>query len=449
MTCAQEAAIGKNRYSKGDNMQNTINDAYVRIIHDELVAAMGCTEPIAIAYCAAKAVQVLGTKPERLYVAVSGNIIKNVKGVVVPNSGGRKGIAAAAVLGAIGGDPSRGLEVIAGVTREARELTATLLDKRTFCLCSVLESPDNLHIVVTAEAEGHSATVEIRGEHTRIVRIQRDGETIFSDAAKQPHDAAPEDELIKLKETLSVEGILAFADTVDLELVRAPLEAQIISNTRIAMEGLKNDYGVRVGKTLLHRAQEDDVTMRARAAAAAGSDARMSGCALPVVINSGSGNQGITVSMPVIEYARDMNASHDKLLRALIVSNLISIHQKRFLGSLSAYCGATSAACGAVCGVAYLCGYGYNAIANTITNTIANIGGMVCDGAKPSCAAKIASALDAAFMAFDLQQNGDVFAPGEGLVQADVEKTIRAVGQMGREGMKATDSEILDIMMGE
>jgi len=215
------------------------------------------------------------------------------------------------------------------------------------------------------------------------------------------------------------------------------------------VEGLKNDYGVRVGKALMTKQNAGDLTIRARAVAAAGSDARMSGCSLPVIINSGSGNQGITVSMPVIEYAKEMNVSHDELLRALIVSNLISIHQKRFLGNLSAYCGATCAACGAVCGIAYLCGYGYGTIANTITNTIATIGGMVCDGAKPSCAAKIASALDAAFMAFELQRNGGVFAPGEGLVQSDVEKTIRAVGQMGREGMKSTDSEILEIMLSE
>lgn len=430
-------------------MQKVIYDAYVRIIHGELVAAMGCTEPIAIAYCAAKAAQVLGSQPEHLRVACSGNIIKNVKGVVVPNSGGRKGIDTAAVLGAIGGDPERGLEVIAGVTREAREKAANLLDTKDYCQCEVLESPDNLHIVVTAETGEHSATVEIRGEHTHIVRIERDGKPLFTTQAIPKGGASGADELTRLKEMLSVEDILTFADTVELDLVRVPLEAQIINNTRIAMEGLKNDYGVRVGKSLLHRAQEDDVAMRAKAAAAAGSDARMSGCALPVVINSGSGNQGITVSMPVIEYARELNAPHDKLLRALIVSNLISIHQKRFLGSLSAYCGATSAACGAVCGIAYLCGYGYDAIANTITNTIANIGGMVCDGAKPSCAAKIASALDAAFMAFELQQNGGVFAPGEGLVQSDVEKTIRAVGQMGREGMKSTDSEILGIMMGD
>ncbi len=430
-------------------MEKAIYDAYVRIIHGELVAAMGCTEPIAIAYCAAKAAQALGCQPERLRVACSGNIIKNVKGVVVPNSGGRKGIDTAAVLGAVGGDPERGLEVIAGVSREAREKAASLLGNKGYCQCEVLASPDNLHIVVTAEAGDHRATVEIRGEHTHIVRIERDGEMLYSAQAPNAGGTGGADELARLKETLCVENILTFADTVDLELVRGPLEAQITNNTRIAMEGLKNDYGVRVGKALLNRAQEDDVAMRARAAAAAGSDARMSGCALPVVINSGSGNQGITVSMPVIEYAREMNSPYEKLLRALIVSNLISIHQKRFLGSLSAYCGATSAACGAVCGVAYLCGYGYDAIANTITNTIATIGGMVCDGAKPSCAAKIASALDAAFMAFELQQNGGVFAPGEGLVQSDVEKTIRAVGQMGREGMKATDNEILDIMMGD
>ena len=374
-------------------MDRTINDAYVRIIKDELVAAMGCTEPIAIAYCAAKAARTLGCEPERMRVACSGNIIKNVKGVVVPNSGGRKGIDTAAALGAVGGKPECGLEVIADVTREQQERAAQLLAQDGFCVCDVLESPDNLHIRVTAEAGEHSAMVEIRGEHTNIVRVEKDGKVLFS--AEDPVAAQTDtvDELSHLKESLSVEQILIFADEVDLALVREPLEAQINSNSRIALEGLKNDYGVRVGKALLQRGQGDDWVLRAKAAAAAGSDARMSGCALPVVINSGSGNQGITVSMPVIEYAREINAGHDRLLRALIVSNLISIHQKRFLGSLSAYCGATSAACGAVCGIAYLCGYGYETIANIITNTIATIGGMVCDGAKPSCAAKIASAL--------------------------------------------------------
>ena len=430
-------------------MDKLMNEAYVKIIHAELVAAMGCTEPIAIAYCSAKATQTLGQFPEKIRVACSGNIVKNVKGVVVPNSGGMKGIDVAAVLGAVGGDPERGLEVIAGATLSDREKAAQLLKDKDYCRCEVMESCDNLHMTVAVQAGEHSALVEIRGGHTHIVRIEKDGEVIYSADAPKQNDAAKNADLQRLKEMLSVEDILSFADTVDLDLVRKPLELQIENNSRISMEGLKNDYGVRVGKALMSKHNAGDLTVRARAVAAAGSDARMSGCPPPVVINSGSGNQGITVSMPVIEYARELGVSHDKLLRALIVSNLISIHQKRFLGNLSAYCGATSAACGAVCGIAYLCGYGYDSIANTITNTIANIGGMVCDGAKPSCAAKIASALDAAFLAFELQRNGGVFAPGEGLVRADVEKTIRAVGQMGREGMKSTDSEILDIMLSE
>ena len=430
-------------------MDKATYDAYIQIIHAELIPAMGCTEPIAIAYCSAKAARVLGCLPEKIRVSCSGNIVKNVKGVVVPNSGGMKGIDVAAVLGAVGGDPERGLEVIAGASQEDREQTARLLADKDYCRCEVMESGDNLHIAVSVQAACHSAAVEIQGEHTHIVRIEKDGEILFRAGAPLKNHTPAAMELPRLKEMLSVENILMFADTVDLDLVRNPLELQIENNSRISMEGLKNDYGVRVGKALMSRVGAGDLTVRARAVAAAGSDARMSGCPLPVVINSGSGNQGITVSMPVIEYAREMDAGHDRLLRALVVSNLISIHQKRFLGNLSAYCGATSAACGAVCGIAYLCGYGYDAIANTITNTIATIGGMVCDGAKPSCAAKIASALDAAFMAFELQRNGGVFAPGEGLVRSDVEKTIRAVGQMGREGMKSTDSEILDIMLSE
>lgn len=404
-----------------------------------------------IAYCAAKAAQILGMPPKKLTVACSGNIIKNVKGVVVPNSGGLRGIDVAAVLGAVGGDPARGLEVLAAVTQEHRDRTAELLSDKSYCRCGILDGGDTLDIAVTAEGGGHTALVKIRGDHTHIVRIERDGEAVPADAkgGKAYGDGGAADEINRLKKFLNVQDILAFAGAVDLDLVRKPLEAQIDANSSIALEGLRNDYGARVGKSLQRKMRDGDLTVRACAMAAAGSDARMSGCPMPVIINSGSGNQGLTVSLPVLEYAKGLNASHDKLLRALIVSNLISIHQKRFLGNLSAYCGATSAACGAVCGVAYLLGFGYEAIANTITNTITTIGGMVCDGAKPSCAAKIAMALETAFMAFELQQNGGVFAPGEGLVRADVEKTIRAIGKMGRDGMRSTDSEILGIMLGE
>ncbi|HPJ03365.1 MAG TPA: L-serine ammonia-lyase, iron-sulfur-dependent, subunit alpha [Candidatus Limiplasma sp.] len=433
--------------------EQTIN-AYVQIIHAELVAATGCTEPIAIAYCAAKAREILGVLPESMAVDCSGNIIKNVKGVVVPNSGGRKGIDVAAVLGAVGGDPSRGLDVLAPITEEHRQQAAELLSSKDFCRCGILGGDDTLDIAVTVYGGGHSALVKIRGDHTHIIRMERDGEVLH---AAKPLDGDMAETLLsaealsQAKELLNVEDILTFAGTVDLDLVRKPLEAQIEANSSIAREGLKNDYGVRMGKAILKKLRDGDtnLTVRACAMAAAGSDARMSGCPMPVIINSGSGNQGLTVSLPVVEFASGLQASHDQLLRALIVSNLISIHQKRYLGNLSAYCGATSAATGAVCGIAFMKGYGLDAIANTITNTITTIGGMVCDGAKPSCAAKIASALDTAFMAFELQQDGGVFAPGEGLVRSDVEKTIQAIGKMGRDGMKSTDSEILDIMMGD
>ncbi len=434
----------------------TINEqttkAYIQIIHAELVAATGCTEPIAIAYCAAKAREILGVLPESMAVDCSGNIIKNVKGVVVPNSGGRKGIDVAAVLGAVGGDPNRGLDVLAPVTEAQRLQAAELLNDKDYCRCGILGGDDTLDIAVTVRGGGHTALVKIRGDHTHIIRMERDGEVLHAgDAGKDTAEAVSAEALAKDKALLNVEDILAFAASVDLDLVRKPLEAQIEANSNIAQEGLKNDYGVRVGKALLKKLRDGDtnLTVRACAMAAAGSDARMGGCPMPVIINSGSGNQGLTVSLPVLEYANGLKASHDQLLRALIVSNLISIHQKRFLGNLSAYCGATSAATGAVCGIAYLMGFGYDTIANTITNTITTIGGMVCDGAKPSCAAKIATALDTAFMAFELQQDGGVFAPGEGLVRSDVEKTIQAIGKMGRDGMKSTDSEILDIMMGD
>ena len=427
--------------------QDTYN-AYVTIIHTELIAATGCTEPIAIAYCAARARQVLGALPEKLTVNCSGNIIKNVKGVVVPGSGGLKGIDVAAVLGVVGGDPRRNLDVLATVTEEHRQQVVTLLEDKSYCQCGILDGDDTLDIAVTAEGAGHTAMVKIRGDHTHIIAIERDGEPVSAQDV-DGHALAAGDDMAALKEYLNVQDILTFADTVNLDLVRAPLELQIEANSRIALEGLTNDYGVRVGKALLKKGASGDLTLRARAYAAAGSDARMSGCPMPVIINSGSGNQGLTVSLPVVEYAKGLKADHEALLRALIVSNLISIHQKRFLGNLSAYCGATSAACGAVCGIAHMQGYGYEAIANTITNTITTVGGMVCDGAKPSCAAKVAAALDTAFMAFELQRDGGVFAPGEGLVRADVEKTIQAIGKMGRDGMRSTDSEILGIMMSE
>jgi len=429
-------------------MKQVIYDAYCEILRAELVPAMGCTEPIAIAYCAALAARALGAQPEHILVEISGNIIKNASGVIVPNSGGRKGIAVAAVLGAVAGDADAQLQVLSHVTRENCDRAWQLHKSRHFCHYKLLETTEPLHIIVTAEADGHRGICEIRGSHTGVVRVQRDEKLLGLHAEPLSGDvSSPAQSLAQAKEYLNVRDILAFADTVQLDSLRDVLGAQIEHNSLISSVGLNNLYGANVGKTILAISTQKGVRVRARAAAAAGSDARMGGCALPVVINSGSGNQGLTVSLPVIEYARELGADEDKLMRALIVANLIAIHQKRYIGNLSAYCGATSAASGAACGIAYLKHLPYDVIAGTIINTITNIGGMVCDGAKPSCAAKIASALDAALMGLELTEHGDIFASGEGLVKDDVEKTIRAVGCMAHEGMKITDLNILRIML--
>ena len=428
-------------------MKQMITDAYCEILRAELVPAMGCTEPIAIAYCAALAARALGTQPERMQVEISRNILKNAGGVVVPNSGGRKGIVIAAVLGALAGDADAQLQVLSHVTAENRDRALQYQKDRHFCHYKLLETQEPLHIIVTAEAEGHRGICEIRSSHTGVVRVQRDDRLLGRHAEPlSGDDSAPARSLAQAKEYLNVRDILTFADTVPLDSLRDVLGAQITHNSLISSVGLNNFYGANVGKTLLAVSSDKGVRVRARAAAAAGSDARMGGCALPVVINSGSGNQGLTVSLPVIEYARELGEDEDSLMRALIVANLIAIHQKRYIGNLSAYCGATSAASGAACGIAYLKHLPYDVIAGTIINTITNIGGMVCDGAKPSCAAKIASALDAALLGLELTQHGDIFAAGEGLVKGDVEKTIRAVGRMAHDGMKATDESILHIM---
>ncbi|MDF3003757.1 MAG: hypothetical protein K0S22_229 [Oscillospiraceae bacterium] len=424
-------------------MDNKIYNSYIKILEHELVPALGCTEPIAIAFCAAKAAEVLGCEPERIVVESSGNIIKNVKAVTVPNSNGLKGIDVAAVLGAVGGNATKELEVLSEITDKHIAKAVKLLENQDYCVCKLLEGVENLHIIITVYAGSENALVEIQSTHTHITRIEKNGEIIFA----QSELANGADDYGAIKQLLNVKDILSFANTLKIDDVRQVLDRQITYNTAISQEGLTHDYGARVGKTLLANYDADNLVIRARAAAAAGSDARMSGCAMPVVINSGSGNQGITVTMPVLEYAKALNADKETLYRALALANLISLHQKRFIGSLSAYCGAVCAACGAACGVAYLYGAGYEEISCTIINTITNIGGMVCDGAKPSCAAKISSAVDASLLAFNLQRNGGCFSDGEGLVKRDVEATIRAVGKMGHDGMKSTDVEILNIML--
>ena len=415
---------------------------YVKILEEELIPAMGCTEPIAIALAAAKAREALGTEPEQCRVEVSGNIIKNVKAVTVPNTGGLKGIEASAAAGMAAGRPELGLEVLSRVTPEEIEAMKALMER-----CAIRVVPalgDRVFFInVTVMAGEHTACCEIVDFHTNIVRIQRDTEVLFQAEAGTGDGEEQTD-----RSVLSVEEIVAFADCLDTADVAELLDRQIAYNTAISEAGMKGGWGAEVGRTL-RSLYGDDVAVRAKAAAAAGSDARMSGCELPVVIVSGSGNQGMTTSLPVIEYARDMDASHEELLRALTVANLVTIHQKTGIGRLSAFCGAVSAGCGAAAGIAYLKGGRYKVIAHTIANTLAICSGMICDGAKPSCAAKIAAAVDAGLMGYHMYVNGGhQFVSGEGIIQKGVENTIDNVGRLARLGMRGTDQEILDIMVG-
>ena len=390
---------------------------YTVILHEELIPAMGCTEPIAIAYAAAKAKSLFKGDLERFTVNCSGNIIKNVKGVTVPNSGGQKGIPAAAALGIVGGDSDKALEVIAGVTDEDREACRNLVE-RDICEVTLAEGVANLYIDVTLYGRDHMAEVIIDGTHTNIVKMVQDG-TVLLDRTGTAQGAGSKGKGDRTRMTF--QGLIEYARTVDLEAVKALLET----------------YG-------------SDVKFRAVARAAAGSDARMSGCPKPVVINSGSGNQGITVSLPVITYAEAWKKSHDETLRALIVSNLVSIYIKHYIGPLSAFCGAVSASTGAGAAITFMATNGdARKMAMTVTNTLANVGGILCDGAKPSCAAKIASSLQAALMAHAMSMKDRVFKGGEGIVEKDIEDTIRNIGYIGKIGMKGTDTDILNVMIGQ
>ncbi|MDO4474561.1 MAG: L-serine ammonia-lyase, iron-sulfur-dependent, subunit alpha [Eubacteriales bacterium] len=421
-------------------MDAKLYDNFVKILKNELVPALGCTEPIAIAFAAAKATEVLGEFPDHIEMNCSGNIIKNVKGVTVPNSGGMRGIDVAAILGVVGGDASRDLEVLEGVTNADIEKTKELV-ARKICTTRLVDGVANLYIEAIVKAGEHSASVTIVSNHTNITRIVKDGEVLLD----RPVEAKTEDAGID-KSQLTVKNILDFADCVDIKDIDEVIRRQVEMNTAISQEGLDNNYGAQIGKTLMH-VWGRSVTTRACARAAAGSDARMGGCSLPVVINSGSGNQGMTVSLPVITYAEEWGISEEKMFRALVVSNLIAIHQKYYIGSLSAYCGAVSAACGAGAGITYLYGGTYEQVSLTIINTLGNVGGIVCDGAKSSCAAKIASSVDAALMAFNLSIQNKSFLPGEGIIKGDIEETIKSMGYIGRVGMRGTDTEILNIMI--
>lgn len=421
-------------------MNSEIYNAYLRILKEELVPALGCTEPIAIALASAKARQVLGEQPKAIRALCSGNIIKNAKGVVVPTTGNMKGIDTSAVLGALAGDPDLDLEVLSKVTPADLDATREKLAEG-MCTVDLLDTPAKLHIIIEMRGENHTALAEIRDEHTNVIRLEKDGQVIFSKEVKKAQ--AQDDNRL---DALNLKDIIEFADCVRMEDVIPILSRQVEYNMHIAQEGLTHAYGGRVGTTLM-RHYQTDVRLRAKALAAAGSDARMGGCVLPVVINSGSGNQGITCCVPVVTYARHLCASDETLYRALCVSNLVALLQKRGIGRLSAFCGAVCAACGSGAGITYMHGGDYETIGRTITNTLANVSGIVCDGAKGSCAAKIAASVDAAILAHEMSMDGCTFGAGEGLVKEHVEQTIASIGRMASEGMRQTDAEILKIMI--
>lgn len=421
-------------------MKKTVYDSYVSILSSELIPALGCTEPIAIAYAGALARRTLEDMPLRVEAACSGNIIKNVKAVSVPNSGGGKGVEVAALIGVFGGNAAKKLAVLEDITDEHRALVAEGL-RRKMCVVSLLEGDENLHIILKVFSQEHDALVEIKDSHLHVSRIERDGQPVFI----QDDIACPKLD----KSTLNLHDIVAFADELRVEDVRQVLDRQIAYNSAISQEGIAHPYGAQIGRILMSGGSPNDIYLRMKAAAAAGSDARMNGCTLPVVINSGSGNQGITVSIPVIEYAKRMNATENRLYRALALSNLVALLQKHNIGSLSAFCGAVCAATGAACGVAYLDEQPFDVIAMTITNALGMVSGIVCDGAKSSCAGKIAESLDAAFLGYSMAKNHIAFQPGEGLVKDDVESTIQSVGRMGKIGMASTDTEILKIMLDQ
>ena len=427
-------------------MDATAYANHIAILKEELVCALGCTEPIAVAYAAALARAVLGTKPTQMTVSCSGNIVKNVKSVTVPNSGGMRGIEAAALLGTIGGDESRALEVLEAVTEPDRA-EATRLIATHICNVELAENVPNLFVRVTAMADGHTSVAQLEERHTNVTELTLDGNPVTV-AGISASAADPTTTVENPRSKLSLSSIWEFVHAVDLADIDELISNQITTNKAISDEGLHNDWGARIGQTLLS-SRSNDIICKARASAAAGSDARMSGCAMPVVICCGSGNQGITCSMPVLEYAHELWASHEELVRAVALSDLTAVHVKYYVGELSAFCGAVSASCGAGAGICMLRGGSFEQYAATVVNTLVNVGGIVCDGAKPSCAAKISAAVDAAILGCDQALQGNSFQPGDGLVGQTPEESIRAMGYVGRVGMHPTDVEILNIMIGK
>lgn len=420
-------------------LEPAVVDKYIEVLESELLLATGCTEPIALAYCAALLRKTLKQVPERVKIEVSGNIIKNVKSVIVPNTGKQKGIRAAVAAGIVAGDPEAKLQVISAVPVSAHgAIAAYAKDTNMDIIC--METPFQLDIQLTGYVGEHQALVRIAKSHANVVHAERDGEVLWHKELGEADDDGAMD-----KSFMTVADILEFAETVELNRVSDLLDRQINFNIAIAEAGLKEDWGANIGSVLL-KEYPADIKTEAKAWAAAGSDARMSGCERPVVIVSGSGNQGMTASIPVIRYAWHLGASKEKLYQALLVSDLVTIHQKSGIGRLSAYCGAISAGVGAGAGIAYLLDGSYHAIAHTIVNAVAILSGTICDGAKPSCAAKIAASVDAGILGYQMYCNDQQFRGGDGIVTKGVDDTIANIGVLAKQGMQETDRVILEIM---
>ena len=425
-----------------------LHATYGAILSEELIVAMGCTEPIALAYAAAILAEALGEMPTALSARVSGNIIKNVKSVVVPMTGGLRGIEVALCAGLLSGQPAMKLEVLRVLGEDAKERITALRNDCDICVRE-LDTPHAFDLYLEGKSAAHTCRVRITGFHTNVTEVTLDERDLTAryahrDCAAQTTDGGARAD----RSLLTVENIVTYAEECDLAPLRPILQRQIEMNTAIAEEGLRGEYGASIGK-LLYRGGEASLKDRARAYATAGSDARMSGCELPVCILSGSGNQGMTASLPVIVYARELGVDEDTLLRALIVADLITVHQKTGIGTLSAYCGAISAGCGCGAGICYLYGGRFYEIAHTVVNAVAILSGTICDGAKPSCAAKIAMAVEAGIMGYEMIRAGRQFMGGDGIVQKGIENTIRNVGRLARDGMSETDRQIIRIMLGE
>ncbi len=424
------------------SLPESIVQAYTDILREELLVAMGCTEPIAIAYAASILRKTLGDDPESIAANLSGNIIKNVKSVIVPATGGLHGIEAAIAAGIVAGCPEKELEVLTALKSEDHQRISDYLAGCAFTV-KEMESEHTFDLELLGRTAGHVATVRIAKHHTNVVLVTLDG----NDRTAEYFRSIQEEEQRQTdRSVLNVQDIVTFADETPLDALKPLLLRQAQMNMAIAEEGIANSYGACIGK-VLYGDGTASLRDRARAYAAAGSDARMSGCEMPVSIISGSGNQGITASVPVLVYARELGVDEDTMLRALIVSNLITIHQKTGIGCLSAYCGAISAGCGCAAGICYLYGGRYYEIAHTLVNAVAILSGTICDGAKPSCAAKIAMAVEAGIMGYEMMRSGYQFYGGDGIITKGVENTIRNIGRLAREGMSETDKEIIRIML--